>query len=116
MGNPAVKNLDVHLHTDFSYEFIVKDVDGVVVDLTNYSLEAKAQGSVLSGGKIDLNASVVDGPTGAGKVELSKTQTGALTASSRGTHPLWDLLITDGAGLVDKAITGKMQIHDTQTE
>ena len=116
MGNPAEKDLDVHRHTDFVYEFTVKNKYGAVVDLTNYSLEAKAQGTVLPGEKIDLNATVVNAANGEAKLALTDVETGALTASTRGTHPLWDMLITDDNGLIDKALSGKMQIHDTQTE
>lgn len=92
---PADHDIVIYRDRDYSKTFVVKDGDGVVIDLTGY--EAAAQIRPLKDSATLTQAFTVTVTPAEGKVVISLTdvQTLALTAGKY----WWDLVMTDPSGL-----------------
>jgi hypothetical protein len=108
---PAAHNLTIYRDRDFSQVFILKDGDGVVINLAQYTVKAQMRPAKDSAELIlEFTVAVV---TAEGKITLSLTDVQTLALDEDKVR--WDLAITDPAGLRQNYVEGSVTIKGTVT-
>ena len=108
---PATHNLTIYRDRDFSQVFILKDGNGVVIDLTTYTVKAQLRPEKDSAELIlDFTVVVVDVE---GKITISLTDVQTLALDEDKVR--WDLVLTDPAGLRQNYVEGAVTIKGTVT-
>ncbi len=105
INNPAQYDLDIYQDRDFSITFIIKDVDGVLVNIADWTCNAQIR-PVYDSDTLIANFEVTTF-TGTSSITLELTDTttsgivadNPITASSTTTssNMVWDLVVNDAA-------------------
>lgn len=98
-------------------EFIVKDSDDVVIDLSGYDARSQGRKSYESSSTIyDASVSggdiVIDGVNGKVTLTLSDTTTAAISAPIFGVY---DVEIISGSGVVENILSGQLIVSPEVT-
>ena len=104
-------NITVNQFADFSRSFQIKE-DSVVLDITGYSFKGELKENFNSTTSVDFTATITTPATGLFNIKLTDTQT---TAMAAGTW-VYDLNMTDAAGIVTRIIQGRAFISPGVTD
>lgn len=92
---PASLNLTIRRSIAFDMQISAIDSNGAAVDLTGYTVVAKARASYGATEVLfDFSPTISDAPNGVITVAMTDETTTALTAGSG----VWDIVLQDGAG------------------
>lgn len=94
-------NIVIEQNSDFSRSFQIKTGDDIQ-DLTGYSFAAKVKERIQSDTGYDFTVTVTDEATGAITMTMSDTS----TATIKPGDYVYDLVMTDGAGLKTRLLQG----------
>ena len=117
MLDPTVFNIIIHDKTTFTAVFNCVNEEGVVFDLTGYTVTAWARGggTYLPGGELDLAPSITDATNGEITITKTADQT-ALLYPGAGLLPRWDMVVTKTSTDVStKIVEGTLDVRETQT-
>ena len=124
INNPAQYDIDVYQDRDFNITFVIKDVDGVLVNIADWTCSAQIRPVYDSDILIaDFEVTTTTG-TSSITLELTDTTTSGIladnpiTASSTTTssNMVWDLVVDDAATSERfSLITGICNFYETVT-
>jgi len=97
----ATYNIIIEQKSDFSRSFQIKSGDDIQ-DLTDYSFQAKVRERIQSDTSYDFTVTITDAATGA----ITLTMTDTLTATIKPGDYVYDLVMTDDAGLKTRLLEG----------
>jgi hypothetical protein len=101
----AEYNITVSQNADFTRAFQLKQ-SNVVVDLTGSSFEAKIKKNYNETASTSFTASVTNATAGLWEITLTDTQTAALAPGDQ----VYDVIMTDSAGVKTRLLQGKAYI------
>jgi len=112
-------DLRIDRNTTFTLVATVS-ANGSPMDLTGYAVRSEMNGSTdyIPGGNFDFSPTITDAAGGEITITMTTVQTATLSnteAVTKQNKPLWDLLIDDQSGQVDKILEGRVSIEETQT-
>jgi hypothetical protein len=94
-------NIIIEQKSDFSRSFKIQS-DGSDLDLTSYSFEAKVKERIQSDTSYAFTVTIADAATGA----ITMTMTDTETAAIKPGEYVYDLVMTDDAGLKSRLLQG----------
>jgi hypothetical protein len=101
----AEYNITISQNADFKRAFQLKQ-SNVVVDLTGHSFEGKIKKNFNDTDSTSFTASVTNASAGLWEISLTDTQTSALKPGDQ----VYDVMMTDGAGVKTRLLQGKAYI------
>jgi len=110
---PAAHNLTVYRDRDFSQAFILKDADGVVINLAGYTAQAQIRPAKESATLIVEFSVAIVAATGTITISLTDVQTLALDADY--VKGWWDLVLTNPSALRESYVEGSVIFKGTVT-
>ena len=116
MAEPGTYDIVVHDRTTLNLIFSLKDAAGNAVNLTGYSVAARATGSTswLPDGPFDFVPTITNAVAGEITIKKTDVEIGTLEQGTK-TKPVWDMIITDVAGDRTKILQGTFEIVSSQT-
>jgi hypothetical protein len=124
INNPAQYDIDVYQDRDFSYTFVIKDTNEVLVNIADWTCHAQIRPTYDSDTLIaDFDVTTVTG-TSSITLSLSDTTTSGIVAdnpittgsTTTSSNMVWDLVVDDTAN--DERfslITGIVNFYETVT-
>jgi len=108
---PADHDIIVYRDRDFTKVFVLKDSDGVVINLTGYSARAEIRPTKESTTLTVAFTSTVTPAEGKVALELTDTQALAIAAGKY----WWDLVLTNPVGKRESYVEGSCSVKPTVT-
>ena len=105
------QNIIIDQDADYSQQFTAKTDAGVVIDLTNSSLDAKLRKSFASTTATAFNPTIVSATAGTFTLALTDAQTGLL---ERGRH-VYDVRVTDSTSTITRIQEGVATVSPSVT-
>ena len=102
----AQYNITINQNADFTRTFEVK-LDEIIQDLTGYSFAGSLKKHHTEGTDVDFTASIVSAPAGTFRIQLTDTQTAAMTPG------FWqyDVVMTDDGGIKTRLLEGTAEVR-----
>jgi hypothetical protein len=112
MAAVYVSNLVVNTGTTFTQTFSLENSDSSsTLNLSGYSISAQMRKHAGSSSYTTFNSSVVSAAAGTVKVGLGTTT----TASLKPGRYVYDVLITDNAGVITRVVEGSVLVREGVT-
>ena len=105
------QNIIISQDADYSQQFTAKTDAGVVIDLTNSSLDAMVRKSFASTTATSFAATIVTATDGTFTLALTDAQTSAL---ERGRH-VYDVRVTDSTSTITRIQSGVATVSPSVT-
>ena len=104
-------NISVDQGSDFYSIIEVEDADGLILDLSNYSVNGQVRKTYNSSTAINFTAAVSDGPRGQISISLTATQTNAMKPG----RYVYDVEIISVGGTVTRVVEGQLEVTPSVT-
>ena len=98
----ATYNITINMNSDFKRSYQLKE-DGVIVDLTGYSIAGALKENYRATDKIDFVATITDASQGVFDLSVSDTTTAAMDP---GTW-VYDVVLTDAQSTKTRLLEGR---------
>ena len=108
----VLSNLSVDQGADYSAEIIVEDANGNVANLANYTVAGQIRKSYASSTATNFTATITNAGNGQVTIKLSNTTTNGMKAG----RYLYDIEITDNAGVKTRVVEGQITINPGVTQ
>lgn len=124
INNPAQYDIDVYQDRDFSITFIIKDTEGTLVNITDWTCSAQIRPTYDSSTLIADFVVSTDTETSSINLSLTDTTTSGISAenpitagsTTTSTNMVWDLVVDDsGTDERFSLITGIVSFNETVT-
>ena len=105
MSIAATYNIVIEQYSDFSRTFQIKEGD-TVKDITGYSFQGEIRERSQSTTSHDFTCSIVDATDGQWKAEMTDTLTGTIKPGDY----VYDIVMTDDAGIKTRLLQGEAKV------
>jgi NAD dependent epimerase/dehydratase family enzyme len=109
--NPGTWNPKVQRRADWDFDLVFKDSSDAAINLTGYTVASQVWDKPRTSKFADMTVAYTNRAAGTVKISLSKAQTTLLPDTA-----YYDIKLTNGAGLEEYYLEGKMTVSEGYTD